>query len=77
MLQRQPLPQPQEIKMFTALNSLVKSLNELSNTFWGMVILIGAMIIAKNNHDVGYYFAGIGSTLVGINYTHPNTTKQG
>lgn len=39
----------------------------MPNTFWGILILFSSMYIAvKFNSSIGYYFAGVGSTLVGI-----------
>lgn len=57
--------------------NLVKSIGNLPNTFWGICILGASMYIAvKYNSDIGYYFAGVGSTLLGITHTtqQPNMT---
>lgn len=54
----------------------IKTIGELPNTFWGIVILFSSMYIAvKYNSSIGYYFAGVGSTLVGIKQVSdpPNT----
>lgn len=55
--------------MLTGLGNLIRVIGGLSNTFWGILILSSSMYIAVH-HDkqVGYYFAGIGSTLIGINH---------
>lgn len=60
--------------MLTGLGNLIRVIGGLSNTFWGILILCFSMYIAVH-HDtqIGYYFAGIGSTLIGIN--HP-TRKE-
>jgi hypothetical protein len=50
----------------------VKTIGEMPNTFWGILILGASMYIAvKYNSDIGYYFAGVGSTLLGINHVQP------
>jgi hypothetical protein len=59
------------------LSNLIKTIGNLPNTFWGILILGASMYIAvKYNSDIGYYFAGVGSTLLGIQHTSnaPNTT---
>lgn len=54
---------------------LVKVIGGLPNTFWGIIVLFASMYIAvKYNSNIGYYFAGVGSTLLGINHLQPNTT---
>lgn len=48
---------------------LIKTIAELPNTFWGMLILLLSMRIAIHyNAEIGYYFAGVGSTLCGITH---------
>jgi len=54
----------------------IKTIGDLPNTFWGILILFASMFIAvKYNSSIGYYFAGVGSTLVGIKQATdvPNT----
>jgi len=54
--------------------SIIKAIGNLPNTFWGILVLFSAMYIAvKYNSDIGYYFAGVGSTLLGINHLQPNS----
>lgn len=49
------------------LTRFVVAVGNLPNTFWGFLILFSSMYIAvKHNMAVGYYFAGVGSTLLGI-----------
>lgn len=61
--------------MLTGIGNLIKSIAALPNTFWGILILISSMFIAvHHNQQIGYYFAGIGSTLIGIN--HPPTKEH-
>ena len=56
--------------MLTGLSNFVKIVAGLPNTFWGIIILIASMHMAvHDNQQVGYYFAGIGSTLIGITHT--------
>lgn len=48
---------------------LIREIGGLPNTFWGIIVLFSAMYIAVHyNADIGYYFAGVGSTLLGINH---------
>jgi hypothetical protein len=55
--------------------NLIKQIGDLPNTFWGICILGASMYIAvKYNSDIGYYFAGVGSTLLGI--THTTASQQ-
>lgn len=54
--------------------NLVKTIGNLPNTFWGILILGASMYIAvKYDTNIGYYFAGVGSTLLGIQHS-PNQT---
>lgn len=55
--------------------AIVRAIGNLPNTFWGILILGSSMYIAvKFNLNIGYYFAGIGSTLTGINHiNNPGT----
>jgi hypothetical protein len=52
------------------MDSITKFLTEIGNlphAFWGVLILFSSMIIAVHyNMAIGYYFAGVGSTLLGI-----------
>lgn len=49
--------------------NLLKAIGDLPSTFWGIIILLLSMRIATHyNADIGYYFAGVGSTLCGINH---------
>lgn len=55
--------------MLTGLTNLVRAVGGLPNTFWGILVLFSSMYIAvKYNSDIGYYFAGVGSTLLGIQH---------
>jgi TM2 domain-containing membrane protein YozV len=57
--------------------SFVKAIGDLPNTFWGIVILFCSMYLAvKYNLEIGYYFAGVGSTLVGINHLQPQPNTR-
>lgn len=48
---------------------LIDAIGNLPNTFWGILVLFSSMYIAVHyNGDIGYYFAGVGSTLLGINH---------
>lgn len=50
-------------------NDFIKTIGALPNTFWGMTILYSSMYMSVHyNVDIGYYFAGVGSTLLGINH---------
>jgi hypothetical protein len=53
--------------MLDGLAKIFQIIGNISNTTWGILILICSMYIAvKYNSNIGYYFAGIGSTLAGI-----------
>lgn len=58
------------------LTSLRDFLNGITNTTWGLIIIFWSMhIMVMGNHDpVGYYFAGIGSTLLGISHNGQTST---
>jgi hypothetical protein len=61
---------------------LIKAIANLPPTFWGIIVLLLSMRIATHyNADIGYYFAGVGSTLCGINHLQNKTlsleTNQG
>lgn len=52
--------------------SIIKAIGNLPNTFWGILVLFSSMYLAVHyNMAIGYYFAGVGSTLLGI--THPTS----
>ena len=54
--------------MIDALARLIQVIGNISNTTWGILILLFSMWIAVHyNRDIGFYFAGVGSTLAGIN----------
>jgi hypothetical protein len=58
------------------LKNLVESINLVSNTVWGMLLLASSIYVACHyNKDIGIYFAGVGSTLIGIKRSSemPNT----
>lgn len=60
--------------MGTAIVNIIKAVGGLPNTFWGIIVLFSSMYIAVHyNSNIGYYFAGVGSTLLGINHL-TNTT---
>lgn len=68
--------------MIDAIAKLVQTIGNISNTTWGVLILIMSMWIAVHySKEVGYYFAGVGSTLAGINtvknlsHEQSNSTK--
>lgn len=50
------------------LDAFKEFLNGLSNTVWGLLIIFICMrMIAKgSNIEAAYYFAGVGSTMIGI-----------
>lgn len=53
---------------------LIDAIGKLPNTFWGITILFASMYMSvKYNADIGYYFAGVGSTLLGINHVQNAT----
>jgi uncharacterized membrane protein len=42
-------------------------IGNLPHAFWGVLITFSSMFIAVHyNMAIGYYFAGVGSTLLGI-----------
>jgi len=50
-------------------NIFLDSLNGISNTIWGVLILGVAIVLGiKGKTELCYYFAGIGSTLIGIKH---------
>jgi hypothetical protein len=52
-----------------SLINLLKAVANLPTTFWGVIVLFASMWIAVHfNKDVGIYFAGVGSTLLGITH---------
>lgn len=54
--------------LFKGVVAVLNAIGELPMTFWGVVVLFSSMWIAVHfNKESGYYFAGIGSTLLGIN----------
>lgn len=56
--------------------TIIEAIGNLPNTFWGILVLFTAMHIAvAYNSDIGYYFAGVGSTLLGIAPNHSPNTK--
>jgi hypothetical protein len=56
--------------------SIIKAIGALPNTFWGIIVLFASMWIAvKYNSNIGYYFAGVGSTLLGINHVLPSPNQ--
>ena len=50
------------------LEAVREFLNGINNTVWGLLIIFICMhMISKgNNPDAAYYFAGVGSTMIGI-----------
>jgi hypothetical protein len=51
------------------MTNFIKAIADLPNTFWGVCILFSSMWIAVHyNAEIGYYFAGVGSTLCGITH---------
>lgn len=50
------------------LNSIREFLNGISNTIWGLIVIFVCMrMISKGiNVEAAYYFAGVGSTMIGI-----------
>jgi hypothetical protein len=65
-------------KVMNSLIDLLKAIANLPSTFWGIVVLFMSMNIAVHyNKDIGIYFAGVGSTLLGITHFQqplPQTT---
>lgn len=59
----------------TFLIALRDFLNGISNTIWGVILLFCAVEMKLHHVDDAavYYFAGIGSTLLGVNHG-PNTS---
>jgi hypothetical protein len=57
------------------LSALRDFLNGISNTIWGVILLYVAVCMKMRHVDDAavYYFAGIGSTLLGVNHG-PSTT---
>lgn len=63
--------------MGTAIVNIIKAIGNLPNTFWGILVLFASMWIAVHyNSNVGYYFAGVGSTLLGINHLNQEINTQ-
>ena len=57
------------------MTNFIKAIGNLPNTFWGILVLFSSMYIAIHyNADIGYYFAGVGSTLLGITHVPPNNS---
>jgi hypothetical protein len=57
--------------------NLIKAIGNLPNTFWGIIILLLSMRIAVHyNAEIGYYFAGVGSTLCGIAHVQSNQIQD-
>lgn len=57
--------------------SIIKAIGNLPNTFWGILVLFSSMYIAVHyNSDIGYYFAGVGSTLLGIQHINHVATPN-
>jgi len=55
--------------------NVIKAIGSLPNTFWGILVLFSSMWIAVHyNANIGYYFAGVGSTLLGINHLTSTST---
>jgi hypothetical protein len=55
--------------MLTGISNFIKVVAGFPLTFWGICILLASMYIAVHyNQQIGYYFAGIGSTLTGITH---------
>lgn len=52
----------------TTLIAIREFLNGINNTIWGLLIIFVCMrMIAKGiNVEAAYYFAGVGSTMIGI-----------
>lgn len=52
------------------LDDLKEFLNGISPTVWGLLIILIciALKVRKTDSETVYYFAGIGSTLLGINH---------
>lgn len=57
----------------SVLNSIREFLNGINNTIWGLLIIFVCMrMIAKEiNVEAAYYFAGVGSTMIGIKASQP------
>jgi hypothetical protein len=50
-------------------SSFVEGINKINPTIWGIVILLLSMLLGwKGKTELCYYFAGVGSTLAGINH---------
>lgn len=63
--------------MWGVLDNIVDNLNKVTNTFWGISVLFVSMWMAvKGFHEIAYYFAGIGSTLLGIGKHDVSQTAQ-
>lgn len=56
------------------MQNIIRAVGNLPITFWGILVLFASMWIAVHyNKETGYYFAGVGSTLCGINHlVRPN-----
>jgi len=56
--------------------SIIKAIGNLPLTFWGILVLFTSMYLAaKYNLQLGYYFAGVGSTLCGISHMQPSPNQ--
>lgn len=65
-------------KLFSAFFFGLRDLvNGITNTIWGLVVIFWALYLLSHRVDpsVAYYFAGVGSTLLGISSQqgHTNT----
>ena len=61
------------------LDALKEFLNGLSNTIWGLLIIFICMrmIAHGSNIEAAYYFAGVGSTMIGIKASQNGSSSLG
>jgi hypothetical protein len=54
----------------------VDGLNSINATIWGILILLLSMLLGwQGKTELCYYFAGVGSTLAGINHLKDMSAK--
>lgn len=64
--------------MLDAIAKIFEIIASITNTTWGILILLASMWIAVHySKEVGYYFAGVGSTLAGISSVKSATLAKG
>lgn len=64
-----------KLEPLKSLASFIEIIANLPMTFWGILVLFISIHVAiHNSKEIGYYFAGVGSTLLGINQLQGRAT---